>query len=74
MPLITDYLRDAIWMEGEPRAAEAFEQIARDHGRGFAEAYRDAIMNTKLVDWQEAVILGHCPPDTPMEKYRAPGR
>ncbi len=59
MALITDFLRDAIWLEGEPNASEAFEKIAADHGRGFAEAYRDQLLAQKHLEATIDAIEGH---------------
>lgn len=56
MLLQTQAQLSAIWLEVDPPARDAFEQLAADHGRGFAELARDLLLADKLVRDNEASI------------------
>jgi hypothetical protein len=51
-------LMDAIWRGGrdDPEARAAFETLAADHGRRFAEGLRETIETAKAMEQQEAEI------------------
>ena len=58
MMLQTQALLSAIWLEVDPPAREAFEQLVKDHGRRFAEDVRGLLMADKLIRENEAAIGG----------------
>jgi hypothetical protein len=47
MPLITQIDLEAIWLDVDPPAAEAFARLTAEHGRAFAESARDHLLYDK---------------------------
>lgn len=46
----------ALYFSRGPRAEAAFNRLAQDHGRNFAELARDLMQAAKLIDDNEAAI------------------
>lgn len=59
--MITQFDLSAIYLEVEPHASEAFDRLAKDHGRRFAETARDWILACKLIEWNEEAIRAGLP-------------
>ncbi len=59
--MISGHDLDAIWMDVDPEAQEAFERLAVDHGRRFAENAKDYILSCKLLDMNKAAIRAGLP-------------
>lgn len=55
-PMMTKFDLGLIYNEVEPEASQAFERLARDHGRRFAETTREWILACKLIEWNEEAI------------------
>lgn len=56
MMLQTQCLLSQIWLEVNPQASDAFDQLATDHGRRFAEIARDLLMADKMIENNERAI------------------
>jgi hypothetical protein len=54
--LITQYDIDAVWLEAEPQAKEAFARLVKDHGWRFAKLLREQVLEAKALDLQEEAI------------------
>lgn len=47
---------DAIWLDVDPPAREAFNRLVRDHGWRFAKLAKDHILACKLIAMNEDAI------------------